>query len=423
MVINVGVIVNKGFERAAVVQIRELLERPKDIVVDDTVVTFGISEWDSAYRFIYKNQISNRIIYFMGKFDYEDDNDLLTKTGKLFSKDFNDELLKKLISSGADFRVSLSTDEHTDVTWLESEIGGIIIEYARLQGFNMKVNLKNPIINFYIHIHNNTAYLGIDLSGDLSKRDYKIFNNAVSLKGPTAFGFLMLAGYKSTDAYLNPCCYSGTIEIEAALYASNLSHRFYNKSFPFMKFSIAEGIDWDKFFKKIDDERIDIDKSGRMDMTACSITGSDKLLSSISAATKNAKIAGVESLIDFRRVDLDWMDIKYEEASLDKIISFIPGSSKHDKNLAKDYKQIFYQSEYILKKKGLLVIMCLSKDLLIQSSSVYFDLDHEVLVHSGGQMMHVLFFKRKNKANKVDNKTNKVDKSNKTVTDDKTDDK
>jgi len=70
MVINVGVIVNKGFEKAAVVQIRELLEHPKDIVVDDTIVTFGISEWESAYRFIYKNQISNRIIYFMGKFDY-----------------------------------------------------------------------------------------------------------------------------------------------------------------------------------------------------------------------------------------------------------------------------------------------------------------------------------------------------------------
>jgi 23S rRNA G2445 N2-methylase RlmL len=390
MAISIGVIVNKGFERAAVVQIRELIERPKDMVVEDTIVLFSINDWDNIYRFIYRNQISNRVIYFMDKFEYSDDEELLTKLSKKFSKDFDDELLKKLISSGADFRVSLRTDEHTDVTWLEAEVGGVLIDYAKMHGHDMKVNLKNPIVNFYIHVNNGTAYLGIDLSGDLSKREYKIFNNAVSLKGPTAFGLLMLANYKSKDVYLNPCCYSGTLEIEAALYATSSSHRFYSKSFPFMKFSDNDGVDWDKFFKKIDDERM----TDKKDMIF-SITGSDKLLSSISAATKNAKIAGVESMIDFRRVDLDWMDIKYEEASIDKIISFIPGSSKHDKNLVKDFKQIFYQAEYILKKSGKLVIMCLSKDLLIQSSSEYFDVDHEVTVHSGSQAMHVLFFKRK----------------------------
>ena len=120
------------------------------------------------------------------------------------------------------------------------------------------------------------------------------------------------------------------------------------------------------------------------------------MLSSISAATKNAKIAGVESLIDFRRIDLDWMDIKFEEDSVDKIISFVPGSSKHDRHLEKDFKQIFYQAEYILKKSGKVVILCLSKDFLLQTSSEYFDLDHESMVHSGSQVMHVLFFKRKN---------------------------
>ena len=90
------------------------------------------------------------------------------------------------------------------------------------------------------------------------------------------------------------------------------------------------------------------------------------------------------------------MDIKFEEDSVNKIITFIPGSSKHDKHLIKDFKQIFYQAEYILKNAGKLVIMCLSKDLLIQSASEHFDVDHEVTVHSGGQVMHVLFFKRKN---------------------------
>jgi len=251
MMIHVGVIVNKGFEHVAVSQVREFIDSPKDIVVDNTVVSFSADSWNDVYRFIYRNQIAHRVIYSIDKLDYSDDEDLLSKIGKCING-INDAFLKTLIECGIDFRVSVRTDEHTDVTWLEAEIGGIFIDYAKTLGRDLKVNLNNPVMNVYIHLHNNSAYVGIDLSDDLSKRDYKIFNNAVSLKGPTAFGLLMSAGYTPKDVYLNPYCYAGTLEIEAALYATRTSHRFYNKSFPFMRLSssIDTAIDWDKFFKK-----------------------------------------------------------------------------------------------------------------------------------------------------------------------------
>jgi 23S rRNA G2445 N2-methylase RlmL len=391
--INVGVIVNKGFEKAAVVQVREILEDVKDITVQDTLVSFRPKTWDEVYRFVYKNQVANRVMYIIGEFDYATEDELVENTSKLITI-VDDELLKSLILNNTDFRVSVKIDERTDVTGTEADIGGILFDYAKTLGVDLKVNLKNPVLNLYVYLYDGHAYIGIDLSDDISKRDYKIFNNAVSLKGPTAFGLLMLAGYKSGDVYLNPCCYSGTIEIEAALYASQLSHRFYNKSFPFVRFPVNADYDWDKFFKKIDSEHVTDEKF--------SITGSDKLLSSIAAATKNAKIAGVESMINFRRIDFDWMDIKFEEDSVDRIVTFVPGSSKHDKHIVKDFKQIFYQAEYILKKAGKLVIMCLSKDLLVQTSAEYFDVDQEIIVHSGGQMMYVLFFKKKPKSEPKD---------------------
>ncbi|MGV8141004.1 MAG: hypothetical protein ACP5NW_01030 [Candidatus Woesearchaeota archaeon] len=381
--VNVGVIVNKGFEKVAVSQIREILGDVKEITVENTIVIFKSHSMEDAYRFIYKNQIANRVMYMIDEFDYHTEDELLASISKIVNGT-DDALLKDLILKGSDFRASIKMDEHTDVTYLEAEIGGILIDYAKVFGTSMKVNLKNPTLNFCVYIHNSHAYVGIDLSDDLSKRDYKIFNNAVSLKGPTAFGLLMLAGYDPKDVYLDPCCYSGVLEIEAALYATQTSHRYYNKSFPFMK--MFPETDWDRFFKKIDSERID---------TKFSIVGSDKLLSSVTAAVKNAKIAGVESTIDFRRIDFDWMDIKFEEDSVDIIVTFLQGSSKHDKNLVKDFKQIFYQAEYILKDSGKLVVMCLSKDLLMKASEEYFDLDKILDVHSGSQVMHVLFFKRK----------------------------
>jgi 23S rRNA G2445 N2-methylase RlmL len=389
--VDVGVIINKGFEKVAVAQIRELIDTPKSILVDDTFVSFSTQSWDDVYRFIYRNQIANRVVYFIEKIEYSSYENLLLKVRSKFSKDFEDELIKSLIKGGADFRVSIRTDEHTDVTESEAEIGGALIDYAKIHGQELKVNLKNPVLNFYVQIHTGSAYVGIDLSGDLSKRDYKIFNNAVSLKGPTAFGLLMIAGYVPKDVYLNPCCYSGTMEIEAALYVTKMSHRYYNKSFPFMRFPENIDFDWDKFFRKIDDERV----TPEVGRGKFSITGSDKLLSSITASVKNAKIAGVESFIDFRRIDTDWMDIKYEEKSVNKIVSFIQGSSKHDRNLPKEFKEIFYQAEYILKDSGIVVIMCLSKELLLDASKEYFDLDHETAVHSGSQVMHILFFKKK----------------------------
>ena len=393
---RIGVIVNKGFEKAAIVQINEIIDGIKKPDVASSIVSFECKNWEEICRFVYLNQIANRVIYLIDTFKYTTDDLAISQVSKcILEKD--DLFLKELLLKNADFRVSVKIDEHTDVTYLESEVGGVILDYAQSLGKTLKVNLKNPILNVYIHIIEGQAYIGIDLSSDLSKRDYKIFNNAVSLKGPTAFGLLMLAGYKPTDVYLNPCCYSGTIEIEAALYATKTSHRLYNKSFPVIKLlnllNNTEGIYWDNFFKHIDNERIENKQTDKQ----YSITGSDKLLSSISAATKNAKIAGVESYTNFRRIDFDWMDIKYEENSFDKIITFIAGSSKHDKKIVKDLDQIFYQAEYILKKSGKLIIMCLSKELLIKSSDKYFDLDNELNVHSGGQMMYVLFFKRKAK--------------------------
>jgi 23S rRNA G2445 N2-methylase RlmL len=398
---NFGVIVNKGFEHAAVRQIRELIEDVKDLSIDDTFVSFKHDSWDSIYRFIYRNQIATRVVYLIGKLDFELDDgtiqsdEFVDEVRKVITRS-NDDFLKSIITTGTDFRVSLEVDLHTDVSYPESEIGGILLDCAKALDKPLKVNLKTPALNLYIHAHNGSVYVGIDLSGDLSKRDYKIFNNAVSLKGPTAFGLLMIAEFNPKDVYLNPCCYSGTIEIEAALYATHTSHRFYNKSFPFMKLHDAingtESNQWDKFFSAIDKERLSEAKSKKF-----SITGSDRLLSSITAAGKNAKIAGMEQFLDFRRIDHDWMDIKFEENSIDRIVSFIPGSSKHDKNISKEYKEIFYQAEYILKKDGKLVIMCLSKDLLISASTEYFDLDHELVAHSGAQIMFVLFFKRKNK--------------------------
>ncbi len=386
-----AVLVNKGLEKVAVEQIRNIIGAKK-VDVEDSIVMFECED-EKAFSFIYRSQIALRVLLLIQKVEIKqadgnagsdviDTYEFLSDGFiELLKKDLDMTFLKELHANGVkEFRAKVDADIQMDVTEIERNIGGIV-----LSQLDFNVNLKNPEIILYTYVRNDAAYIGVDISGDLSKRDYRVFNNAVSIKGTTAFGLLMLSGYDTDTSYLNPFCYSGTMEIEAALYSCNKPHRFYNKAFPFMKLFQTTNDSWDRFFEKID---------SKIKIKPYKITGSDILLSSITAAVKNAKIAGVEECIDFKRLDMDWLDVKFEKKSFDKIITFMPGSSKH-KDMKKVFKEFFYQAEYILKDDGVFAIMCLTKDLLMDASREHFELDKELGVESGSQLLYVLFFKKK----------------------------
>ncbi|MEM4637781.1 MAG: hypothetical protein QXK76_01995 [Candidatus Woesearchaeota archaeon] len=245
------------------------------------------------------------------------------------------------------------------------------------------VDLKNPGFLVNLEFLNNEFFLTIDLSGDLSKRDYKIFNTAVSIKGTTAFGILMLSKYVKGKSLFNPFCNSGVIEIEAALYNNCISPKKYNTNFHFT--NLNTHIDFKNFFKKLELKS----KNNKTEIVA-----SDPLLRNITAARKNAKIAGVEKYIQFRRLDIDWLDFKNKEENYDYIITFIAGSNNNDLKLKKFYDELFYQLEYILSDNGILSIACLSKNLLIESSNKYFNLINEEQIQTGEQKISILIFKK-----------------------------
>lgn len=339
----------------------------------NNAVIVDFSSLDDLYSYVYSTQIANGVSLLLDRKNCVDDLKLPE-----FSKSFFPKEGKFRISSKIGY---------------EEEIGELFKSH--------NVDLKNPDFNIELYefesIDNNERafFLSLDLSGNLSKRDYMIFNNPLSIKGTTAFGVLMLSGYKKGQSLLNPFCNSGTMEIEAALYSNNMSARFYNKSFPFMRLKNdmayygSENSASEKIFKAAD---------SKIKNDALEITAADPLLRNITAAKKNAKIAGVEKYINFRRINIDWMDIKHDEKTFDHIITFIPGSSKHTNPsvLRKKFEEFFYQAEYIIKENGQVSLLCLSKDLLIESASKYLELKEIKNFYSGTQFMCLLIFvKRK----------------------------
>lgn len=349
------------FDGAIAPKSSEILEGES---INAVIVDFDSIE--AICEYVYKTQIANAVGLLLDRKKSVDD---------LKLPKFSEGLLPK----DGKFRISSKIG-------YEEEVGELFKDH--------KVDLKNPDFNIEIHEFDDEFFLSVDLSGDLSKREYKVFNNPLSIKGTTAFGVLMLSGYKKGNSLLDPFCNSGTLEIEAALYNNNISPRLYNKIFPLNRLNIP---DVENLFVKID-SAIHTEK--------LEITAADPLLKNITAAKKNAKIAGVEKYMNFRRIDIDWMDIKHDEKTFDHIITFIPGSSKHKSPVAlkKEFDELFYQSEYIIKKNGILSILCLSKDLLTESAYKYFELKETKTFYSGTQLMYLLIFIKKKSDKKSDEK-------------------
>ncbi|GIU68870.1 MAG: hypothetical protein KatS3mg002_0106 [Candidatus Woesearchaeota archaeon] len=352
--------VNKGFEILFDGKINPL---PLEFIEEDsrTNVLVKFNSFKELFYYTYMNQLANDVSILL---DRKKDIDSLVLPSFFYEVMPADSTFKILSKVGYD-------------------IARLFKDY--------KVDLKNPDFNIYLKNLKDEFFLTLDISGDLSVRDYKIFNTPLSLKGTTAFGVLMLSGYSKGKSLLNPLCNSGVLEIEAALYNSGISPKHYNIEIPFKRLNVD--FDIEKFFSDIN-HSID---STKVDPTKIKIVSADPLLKNITAAKKNAKIAGVEKYIDFRRIDIDWMDIKHDENAFDFIITFIPGSSKNKNinTLMKEFDTFFYNSEYILKKTGVLSILCISRDLLLTSASKYFELREIKNFYSGTQLMNLLLLNKR----------------------------
>ena len=254
-------------------------------------------------------------------------------------------------------------------------------ELVRL--YNVIVDHKRPQTTFFLLIDNSDAFFGVDFSGiDLGRRDYRIFLGTDALKGDIAAALLYLAGYETKNSLLDPFCRHGIIPIEAALFATNTSpHKFCKEKFGFATLPNLK-------YKLIDKET---DFKG-------TIIAMDDNFKHVSAARKNAKIAGVVKSVEFSRTDLKWLDAKFGKNFLDLIIT-LPvqtGRSIADKTVEKVYHQLFYQAEFILKKTGkICLVMKRGVDLVkAQAQEFKFSVVSERKVMQGAEELTILLFSK-----------------------------
>lgn len=354
-----AIITHKGFEDIAEKEAKELIGVESE--KREGAVIFNIKELENLCALAYRSQSAIKVLLLLSELEISDD---FEQTKKELKKTISELNLSQWLDETTTFRTTCTRMGEHGFTSQDTatEIGAIIKDKT-----NKDFNYDTPDIIFHCQIEGKKGLLGIDMAGiELSKRDYRVFAHPAALKGTVAYCLARFSDYKRTTSMLDPFTKSGIIPIECALYATKKPANHYRKdSLASRHLKPLSEVDWETFFHKIDKETEDTPKK--------QIIGMDSSMPSITAAQKNAKLAGVNKCITFTRLDLEWLDTKYSEKEIDRLITSPPEESKRmdRKTTEKIYKELFYQADYILSEKGAMGFIARNTEFLKEKAESY----------------------------------------------------
>ena len=122
------------------------------------------------------------------------------------------------------------------------------------------VDRENPDLKIDVHISDTQVSISLNSSGDsLFKRGYRKNVGEAPLNEVTAAGLIQLSGWNRDCNFYDPMCGSGTLAIEAAMFAMNIPAQYYRKRFGFQKWSDYNSFEWKKVKEEEDRKICDFD--------------------------------------------------------------------------------------------------------------------------------------------------------------------
>lgn len=130
---------------------------------------------------------------------------------------------------------SLGTDLFTHSQYVSQLAKDAIVDQFRnAYGERPSVDLEDPSLRINIHIGGDVCTVSLDSSGSsLHKRGYRDQTNLAPINEVLAAGLVMLTGWDRRSTFIDPMCGSGTILVEAALYANNIPPGYFRENFGF----------------------------------------------------------------------------------------------------------------------------------------------------------------------------------------------
>ena len=131
----------------------------------------------------------------------------------------------------------------------------------------------------------------LDTSGEpLSRRGYRKIPLAAPMQETLAAAVILATGWNGRTSFVNPMCGSGTLAIEAALFAQGKAPGLLRSNYGFIHIKGFDPAAW----RKIRTAAHAMQKE-----TASRIVATDIDPKAVAAARQNARTAGVEQIIEF----------------------------------------------------------------------------------------------------------------------------
>ena len=163
------------------------------------------------------------------------------------------------IGEGKTFSVDsvVYSDEFRNSRFVTYKVKDAIVDYFREKtGSRPNISVSNPDIRLNIHIAEEDATLSLDSSGEsLHRRGYRQESVEAPLNEVLAAGMILMTGWHGETDFIDPMCGSGTLLVEAALIAHNMSPGIFRKEFAFEKWNDYDADLFDSIYNDDSNER------------------------------------------------------------------------------------------------------------------------------------------------------------------------
>lgn len=195
------------------------------------------------YRINYRVYTAIRILESFKKFTFENINEFYDQL-----RDIKWDIIIQPNQTIAVDASVFNSNPFNNSHFAELKAKDAIVDYFR-DNFNTRpgVSKDNPSLLVNLFVHGNFCHVSLDTSGTpLYKRNYRELLHEASINEVLAAGMIRLSGWDGKGYFYDPMCGSGTIAIEAALFAQKIPAGFYRKEWGFMNWKSFEPLLWDE---------------------------------------------------------------------------------------------------------------------------------------------------------------------------------
>lgn len=234
-----------GLEKVLAEELRAL--GAKDVTPINRAVAFT-GTMQTLYKANYACRTALAILKPFAEFEANNEQELYDNIYKIKWEQILDVDCKFFIESAANSKIF--TNSYYAALKMKD---AIVDRFRRMFGRRPTIDTENADYKFNIHINANKVTLLMNSSGEsLHKRGYRQGVGIAPINEVLAAGLIQLSGWKADCHFFDPMCGSGTILIEAAMYANNIPAQYYRKKFGFMRWKEFNNSEWKGVKERLD---------------------------------------------------------------------------------------------------------------------------------------------------------------------------